>query len=70
MKPGEWITAHMRSGDYPAIITRVNTDGTVSLTAFKPGEILHADNILRYVAMEDDEQEDKAGMWSEGLDFG
>ena len=72
LKPGEWITAHFKSGDYPAVVTRVNGDGTVSLTAFKPAEIVHADNVMEYKGGLDDvdgDDEARYGTWTRGLVF-
>lgn len=61
---GYWVVAHLASGDQPAIVTRVNVDGTASLTIFAVGDIIHRDNVGEYVPEADDEPEDKVGYWS------
>lgn len=68
MKSGQWVTAHLKSGDYPAVVTRANVDESVSITVFKPGEMVFADNVGVYVPDEDDEPEDRVGFFSIGLE--
>lgn len=63
---GDWVTAHLGSGDAPALVTRVNVDDTVSLTVFAVGEVVHRDNVAEYVPEPDDEDVDKVGYWSVG----
>lgn len=61
---GNWVTAHLGSGDAPALVTRANADGTASLTIFTVGDILYRDNVSGYEPEPDDEEQDKIGYWS------
>lgn len=61
---GNWVTAHLASGDAPALVTRANADGSASLTIFAVGEELHRDNVREYVPEDGDEDSDKIGYWS------
>lgn len=48
----------------PAVVTRVNVDGTLSLTVFLPGDITYRDGVQEYKWEEGDEDEDKVGYWA------
>lgn len=61
---GNWVTAHLASGDQPAIVTRVNEDQSVSLTIFAVGEMVYRDNVKPYVWEDGDEEADKVGFFS------
>lgn len=64
LSAGTWVTAHMASGDQPAVVTRGNPDGSASLTIFGVGEMVFRDNVHRYEFDEDDLPEDKIGFFS------
>jgi hypothetical protein len=61
---GDFVQAHLNIGTVPAIVTRVNVDGTLSLTCFAPADIVYKDNVRAYVPEADDEDADKIGYWS------
>ena len=61
---GSWVTAHLGSGDAPALVTRANPDGTVSISIFVVGDVVYRDNVAMYVPEPDDEDHDKIGYWS------
>lgn len=63
---GDIVQMHLPSGDCPAMVTRVNQDGTLSLTCFIVGDIVHKDNVRMYEPDPDGEDldEDKYGFWS------
>ena len=65
-----WVIAHLRSGDAPALVTRVNPNNSVSLTIFTPGEVIHRDNVQPYVYEDGDEDEDKVGFFTGTLQGG
>jgi hypothetical protein len=46
------------------MVTRVNGDGTMSLTVFLVGETTYRDNVQEYVAEADDSDDEKVGYWS------
>lgn len=64
LSAGTWVTAHLASGNQPAVVTRGNVDGSASLTIFAVGEVLFRDNVKRYVYEEGDEESDKVGYFS------
>lgn len=64
MQP-RYVTAHLLSGDFPAIVTRDNGDGSLNLTVFADGDIVHRNSVSRYIPEPDDDENDKIGMWSE-----
>lgn len=61
---GRQVVAHLPDGDHPALVTRVNVDGSLSLTIFLVGDITARDNVREYVYEADDEESDKFGFWS------
>lgn len=61
----KWVTAHLMSGNYPALVTRENPDGTLNLTVFSDADIVYRTSASRYVPEPDDDDNDKIGMWSE-----
>lgn len=56
---------HLLSGDYPALVTRENQDGSLNLTIFGDADIVYRNSAHRYVPEADDDENDKIGMWSE-----
>lgn len=59
-----YVTAHLLSGDFPAIVTRTNQDGSLNLTVFSDSDIVYRNGVSEYVPEADDEDADKIGMWS------
>lgn len=59
-----FVTAHLLSGDFPALVTQANPDGTLNLTVFANADIVYRLSAVQYVAETDDEEADKIGMWS------
>lgn len=63
MQP-RFVTAHLLSGDYPAIVTRENDGGTLNITVFADGDLVYRNGVSEYVREPDDDDEDRVGMWS------
>lgn len=61
--PGRMVTYHSPAGSQPAMVTRVNVDGTLSLTVFLVGDIVYRDNVPVYEYDPEDEDQDKYGTW-------
>lgn len=62
---GRQVVFHATTGDHPAMVTRANPDGTLSLTVFAVGALLFRDNV-RHVPGEvedSDEVADRYGYW-------
>jgi hypothetical protein len=64
MEP-QFVTAHLQTGDYPAVVTRANPDGTLNLAIFSDGGVVHRMGVSRYEPDPDDVDEDKIGYWTE-----
>lgn len=60
-----FVTAHLLSGDFPALVTQANPDSTLNLTVFTNGDIVYRNSATRYVPEPDDTDDDKIGMWTE-----
>lgn len=65
MQP-EYVTAHLASGDFPAIVTSNNPDGTKNLCVFTNTDCVFRMSVGKYVAEVDDTDDDKVGYWSVG----
>jgi hypothetical protein len=61
---GDVVCMWTKQGMSPAMVTRVNGDGTMSLTVFLVGETTYRDNVQEYVAEADDSDDEKVGYWS------
>lgn len=48
----------------PAIVTGVNTSGTLSLFVMMPGDTFHRFDVQEYVEEPGDELEDRFGFWA------
>jgi hypothetical protein len=62
-----WVIAHLATGNAPALVTRENEDGTLSLVVFIPGDVLQRHNVPEYIPEADDEPQDKVGFWSKSV---
>lgn len=64
MQP-RFVTIHLLSGDYPAMVTRDNGGDVFNLTVFADADIIYRNSVAKYVPEIDDDDADKIGMWSE-----
>jgi hypothetical protein len=63
---GEMVSYYAPSGECSALVTRVNPDGSCSLTVFTVGEIVYRDMVLR---IDDDmDESERVGFWEERWD--
>lgn len=60
-----WVTAHLQSGNFPALVTQANPDGTLNLAVFTNTDTIYRQMVTQYVPETDDDEADKIGMWSE-----
>jgi len=60
----KFVTAHTAAGDYPAIVTRDNGDGTLNLMAFTDAGVVNRMSVREYEYDTDDEAGDKIGYCS------
>lgn len=61
----KFVTCHLQSGDFPAIVTRDNGDDTLNVMIFTDGGVVNRMGVKRYVEDVDDVPEDKYGFYSE-----
>lgn len=59
-----FVVMHLTTGSFPALATRQNADGSMSLTIFAPREILFRDGVMEYKSEAGDEEEDRVGYWT------
>lgn len=60
-----FVTAHLLSGDFPALVTQDNGAAGLNLAVFTNAEVIHRMNVQQYVPEADDTEDDRIGMWSE-----
>lgn len=60
----KWVTMHLPSGDFPALVVVENGDGTLNLTVFAIHDTYYRDMVREYVPKLDDEPEDRYGFYS------
>lgn len=64
VKIGMLVEMHAMSGSWPAMVNKVNPDGTLNLTIFTSGDIVHRDSVSEYLPDPDDDEDAKVGMWT------
>lgn len=60
----QWVTAHLASGDFPALVVRSNPDGSKNVQVFTDTEMIGRMSMQEYLPDPDDDEDTKVGMWS------
>lgn len=61
---GDWVIAHTTLGASPALVLRVNSNGTLSLCIFGPNELIWRHDVAEYEPESDDSVSDREGYWT------
>lgn len=60
----KWVTVHLKSGDFPGLVTRENPDGSKNVQVFTDGDIIPRMGMTEYLPDPDDDEDAKYGYWS------